>query len=133
MAEKQTNGNGPHWDAWSEVNDTSARPLHGTHYRTPVLLAGEADALVWISAFGAAAPPPGPPTIVLAPRLTAEATAPAVHLPVGTPGLDHAGQVFRTDLVVAFHLAAMRATATLSAGMALAMIEAALAAAGGAR
>ncbi len=94
---------------------------------------GETDALVWISAFGAAAPPTDPPAIVLAPRLAADAPAPAVHLPIGTPGLDHAGQVFRTDLVVSFQLAAMRAATALSAGAALAMIEAALDAAGSAR
>lgn len=94
---------------------------------------GEADALVWISAFGAAPPPINPkvPTIVLAPRLAPQpdqpsAHIPAVHIPVGTPGIDHAGQVFRTDVVVALRLAALRDPAAPSVGSVLAEIEAQL-------
>ena len=33
---------------------------------------------------------------------------PEVHIPVGTPGIDHAGEIFRTDGVVALPLAALR-------------------------
>ena len=114
----------------------SGGPEHDLHRFSGrrMIAAGEADALVWISAFAAAVPPAADlPAIVLTPRLAADAVTPAVHLPIGTPGLDHAGQVFRTDLVVAFQLAAVRATTAPSAGAALAMIEAALGAAGGAR
>jgi formylmethanofuran dehydrogenase subunit B len=96
---------------------------------------GEADAQVWVSAFAAAEPPRAVadlPSIVLAPRL-ADGQAPAVYLPVGTPGLDHAGQVFRTDIVVAVRLDAMRAAAVPSAGSVLDQIHSALGETGGGR
>jgi formylmethanofuran dehydrogenase subunit B len=70
---------------------------------------GEADALVWISAFRPLSPPPHPlslPVIALtAPPVPVEAT---VAIPVGTPGLDHPGDVFRSDGLVAIRLAALR-------------------------
>lgn len=71
---------------------------------------GEADALIWVSAFGGPAPPPPAdiPTVLLAPPpLPPAASAVAACIPVGTPGLDHAGQVFRTDGIVALRLAAV--------------------------
>jgi formylmethanofuran dehydrogenase subunit B len=87
---------------------------------------GEADALVWISAFGEASPPirADVPTIVLAPRFAPEARAAAVCIPVGVPGLDHAGQVFRTDGVVALRLAAQRTTSLPDVSSIVAAIEA---------
>lgn len=88
--------------------------------------AGEADALVWITAFGEAAPPlrADIPTIVLAPRFAPEARGAAACIPVGIPGLDHAGQVFRTDGVVALRLAALRTTFLPDVGAVVAAIEA---------
>ena len=67
---------------------------------------GEADALVWISAFRPLPAPrrDGLPTIAL----TATADATDVVIPVGTPGIDHEGQVFRSDGLVAIGLAALR-------------------------
>jgi formylmethanofuran dehydrogenase subunit B len=87
---------------------------------------GEADALVWISAFGEASPPmrADVPTIVLAPRIAPEARAAAVCIPIGIPGLDHAGQVFRTDGVVALRLAAQRTTSLPDVSSIVAAIEA---------
>jgi len=88
--------------------------------------AGEADALVWITAFGEAAPPQRAdiPTIVLAPRFAPEARAAAACIPIGIPGLDHAGQVFRTDGVVALRLAAQRTTSLPDVSAVIAAIEA---------
>jgi formylmethanofuran dehydrogenase subunit B len=72
---------------------------------------GEADALVWVSTLGGGPPPvlpPELPLILLAPPATEMPSAPAVFLPVGRPGIDHAGQVFRADGVVALPLSALR-------------------------
>lgn len=73
---------------------------------------GEADALVWISAFDKNPPPEreGVPTIVLAPPATPLSRHVAVYMPVGVPGVDHSGEVFRADGVVALRLQAVRAT-----------------------
>lgn len=85
---------------------------------------GETDALVWIDAFGGSAPPDEgeAPTIVLAPRVP-DAARPAVFLPVGMPGLDHAGTVFRTDNVVALRLPALRDARAPDAATTLGEIE----------
>lgn len=108
----------------------SGTPDHDIHRFSGrrMIAEGEADALVWISAFGPAAPVMNPevPTIVLAPRPAPQAAVPAVHIPVGTPGIDHAGQVFRADVVVALRLAALREAAAPTVGAALAMLEAQL-------
>jgi formylmethanofuran dehydrogenase subunit B len=89
---------------------------------------GEVDALVWISTLGGPPPPrlpPELPLILLAPPGTA-ASAAAVFLPVGRPGIDHAGQIFRGDGVVALPLAMLRPTALPSAAATLADILASL-------
>jgi formylmethanofuran dehydrogenase subunit B len=71
----------------------------------------DADALVWISAFRDALPPPAGeiPTVLLAPPYTRPSHPPTVFIPVGTPGIDHAGQVYRSDGVVSVRLSALRA------------------------
>lgn len=73
-----------------------------------LLGSGEADALLWIDALGRSAPPAGVPTIALARPGTGFATPPAVLIPVGTPGLDHAGHVLRGDAIVALRLDRLR-------------------------
>jgi formylmethanofuran dehydrogenase subunit B len=40
---------------------------------------------------------------MLAPPETIVAPEPALFIPVGTPGIDHPGDVFRADSVVALH------------------------------
>lgn len=69
----------------------------------------QADLLVWLSSFRREPPPPfdGPVIALTAPG-TAFAAPPAVCIPVGVPGLDHAGDVFRSDGVVALRLARRR-------------------------
>jgi formylmethanofuran dehydrogenase subunit B len=54
---------------------------------------GEADCLLWISAYRAGAPPwrTGPPTIALTARDANFDRPPRVHIAVGCPGVDHAG------------------------------------------
>jgi formylmethanofuran dehydrogenase subunit B len=54
------------------------------------------------------------------------APEPAVFIPVGTPGLDHAGHLFRTDRVVALPLAGLRTSRLPSVAQAIEAIEGAL-------
>jgi len=51
---------------------------------------------------------------------------PAVFIPVGIPGLDHAAHMFRTDRVVALPLQRLRPSTLPSVADALAAIDAAL-------
>jgi formylmethanofuran dehydrogenase subunit B len=91
---------------------------------------GEADALVWISALNGTLPPPLPPELPLillaAPGAPPSTQEPAVYLPVGRPGIDHAGQIFRGDGVVALPLAELRSSALPSVGATLSALGAAL-------
>ncbi|HEY8553096.1 MAG TPA: formylmethanofuran dehydrogenase [Burkholderiales bacterium] len=75
-----------------------------------LLARGAADALVWISAFEPLPPPAADiPTVALVRPGTQFAAPPAVGFPVATPGVDHAGHVFRCDNVVALPLRRLRA------------------------
>lgn len=104
------------------------------HHSTERLLAtGEADALLWVSSFDERRGPPASavPTVVLGrPGMRFE-REPEVFIPVGVPGLDHAGHFFRTDKVVALPLRKLRESALPSVAEAAAAIEAALAGKGG--
>ena len=79
-------------------------------YDTARLLAADAvDSLTWISTFN---PRPAPPTslpqiTIGMPEMAAAATR-GVFLPAGTPGLDHAGQLIRTDGVIALPVPQLR-------------------------
>lgn len=72
-----------------------------------------ADCLLWVSSFSSEKLPPetGLPTISLCrPEAAGQGRTPEVFLPVGTPGVDHAGQMFRTDGVVSLPLQQLRST-----------------------
>ncbi len=75
-----------------------------------VFAEGGADALLWIDAFGTLGAPPagtsGARSVILG--AAAPDTDCEVFIPVGTPGLDHAAQLLRTDAVVSLPLAAQR-------------------------
>jgi formylmethanofuran dehydrogenase subunit B len=101
--------------------------LYGT---ARLLREREVDAMVWISTFRPLAPPvTDVPTIVLATSPVRFERQPKVHIPVGTPGIDHAGEIFRTDGVVALPLASLRIGGSPSAAAVLGRIDRALAAA----
>jgi formylmethanofuran dehydrogenase subunit B len=91
---------------------------------------GEADALLWIASIdpGRVPPPAAAPTVLLGAAAMRPACEPEVFIPVGTPGLDHAGHLFRADKVVALHLQAQRARGLPSVAEVVGRIEAALAA-----
>nr|WP_295834852.1 formylmethanofuran dehydrogenase [uncultured Azospirillum sp.] len=65
----------------------------------------DADVTVWISAFRPEMPKfsTNGTVIMLAPPEMDMTPEPALFIPVGTPGIDHPGDVFRADSVVALH------------------------------
>ncbi len=86
---------------------------------------GEADALVWVQAFNANAVPPmtNLPTIVVGRSGMTFAKEPDVFIPVGTPGIDHAGHAYRMDNVVAIRLKKLRDSGLPSTAEVLNAIE----------
>lgn len=106
------------------------QPIHDPyHYSTARLLQGDgADLLLWISSFSEARTPPptSVPTVVLGRAGMAFEREPAVFIPVGTPGIDHAGHLFRADRVVALPLGRLRESSLPSVADAIAAIEAVL-------
>jgi formylmethanofuran dehydrogenase subunit B len=89
---------------------------------------GEADALVWVQAFNTRAVPPATdlPTIVVGRSGMTFAKEPDVFIPVGTPGIDHAGHAYRMDNVVAIRLKKLRDSGLPSTSDVLNAIEQAL-------
>lgn len=80
-------------------------------YDSKTMLAnGDADALLWVQAFNANALPPesNVPTVVIGRAGMTFSKQPDVYIPVGTPGIDHAGHAYRTDNVVAIRLKKLR-------------------------
>ena len=94
------------------VNFNKGYPDYDAHrYSTRnVLKNKEVDALLWISSFSSNinSPRASIPTIVLGTPDTKLNFRPDVFIPVSTPGVDHTGQLFRTDSVVALPLKQVR-------------------------
>jgi formylmethanofuran dehydrogenase subunit B len=93
-----------------------------------MLREGEGDLLVWIASISPDLSPPATqvPTIVLGTPGLVLAKAPAVFIPVATPGVDHAGRLVRVDNVVSLPLKDLGRAALPPAADVLAAIEAAL-------
>ena len=93
-----------------------------------LLRRGDADVLLWVSSLSEVRlpPPTTVPTIVLGRSGMAFERAPEVFIPVGTPGLDHAGHLFRADRVVAVPLRGLRVSSLPSVAQAIDAIDAAL-------
>lgn len=81
-------------------------------YRTQTLLEDAAvDALVWLSTLNAARKAPADdelPCVILADSNRVFTREPDVFIPVGTPGMDHAGTLIRTDSVVSLPVRQLR-------------------------
>lgn len=94
-----------------------------------LLAAGTVDALLWIATLRALPVPEGaPPTVALV--RPGDPPPPAeVVIPVGVPGLDHAGSLYRTDGVVAVPVRPLRELGLPSAAAVLRRIGKALGAA----
>ncbi|NBV74906.1 MAG: formylmethanofuran dehydrogenase subunit B [Methylococcaceae bacterium] len=98
-------------------------------YDTQTLLNnGEADALLWLQSFNQNSRPPHTqvPSIVLGRAGMQFDQAPAVYIPIGTPGIDHAGHAYRLDNVVAIRLKKLRDAGLPSSADVLSAIEHAL-------
>jgi formylmethanofuran dehydrogenase subunit B len=89
---------------------------------------GEADAVVWVHAFNATATPPQTelPTVVIGRSGMQFEREPDVFIPVGTPGIDHAGHTYRMDSVVALRLKKLRDAGLPSTAEVLIAIEQAI-------
>ncbi|MDX2309245.1 MAG: formylmethanofuran dehydrogenase [Hyphomicrobium sp.] len=93
-----------------------------------MLEAGEGDCLVWLSTFtpDLAPPPSKVPLILIGTPGTPSPATPAVFIPVGTPGADHAGRIVRCDNVVSLPLRDLGRSKLPRAADILSAIEAAL-------
>ena len=73
-----------------------------------LIAAGEVDAVLWLSSFSDRPPPATDlPRIAIGSAGTVQPAANTICLPTGTPGVDHAGQLIRTDGVVALPVQAL--------------------------
>ncbi len=90
---------------------------------------GEVDGLLWIQSFNAAAVPPTGgriPTVVIGRSGMIFDNEPEVYIPVGTPGIDHAGHTYRMDNVVAIRLKKLRDSGLPTTAEVLTAIEQAM-------
>jgi formylmethanofuran dehydrogenase subunit B len=88
----------------------------------------EGDLLLWLSSFSPdiKEPETDVPTIFLGGPGIKPSRTPKVYIPVGTPGVDHAGTMVRVDNVVSLPLKKLRQSTLPSASDVLEKIEAAL-------
>lgn len=128
-------------DGDSSVNNTSTwlsgyptrsryvdgKPEYDTYHFSADKLAGSSDALLWVSTFN---PYPQPateaPTIVIGHPATKFERQPDVFIPVGIPGVDHAGQMFRMDSSITLPLKKLRDSQLPKLSEVINKIEAAL-------
>jgi formylmethanofuran dehydrogenase subunit B len=98
------------------------------HYSADRLLAkGEADLLVWVSSLNANSPPDASvPTVVVGRSGMTFMKEPEVFIPVGVPGIDFSGHMYRCDNVVALPLYQVRQSPLPRAEAVLKAIETAL-------
>lgn len=112
------------------VSFASGKPDYDAlRYAIPRMLANEeGDLLVWLASFTPDLAPPATkiPTVVLGTPGIKLASTPAVFIPIGTPGADHAGRIIRVDNVVALPLRDLGRSSLPKAADILAAIELAL-------
>jgi len=96
----------------------NGNPEYDTHhYSTEKQLMG-CDALLWISTFNPYPPPDcKQPTIVIGHPDTQFERMPEVFIPVGIPGVDHAGQMFRMDSSITLPLKKLRDSSLSSSSL----------------
>ena len=93
-----------------------------------VVSEGEADCLLWISAYRGVAPPwrTAPPTIALTARDANFEKPPRVHIAVGCPGIDHAGVEYLSSTGTLAPVEAKKPSGAISVSEVIARIIAAL-------
>ena len=89
---------------------------------------GEVDLLIWVSSFNTSGTPPktSATTVVLGRSGMTFEQEPEVFIPVGVPGIDHAGRTFRCDSVVSVPLKKLRDSGLPSTFDVLTAVEQAL-------
>jgi formylmethanofuran dehydrogenase subunit B len=113
----------------TRVSFARGYPEHDPYHFSTARLVGEgqADALVWVANLSATLPPATDlPTVVIGRSGMRLEREPDVFIPVGVPGIDHAGHMYRCDNVVAMPLYQLRDSGLPTAAGVLASIEAAL-------
>ena len=112
------------------VSFANGKPEYDTYrYSIARMLAeNEGDLLLWVASFTTDLGPPATrvPTIVLGTPGIRMSTPPAVYIPVGTPGIDHAGAMVRCDNVVSLPLRNLQRSKLPRTADVLAAIEKAL-------
>lgn len=98
-------------------------PYHNSMAR--LLANGEADVLVWVATINARQTPPvvAIPTIMIGRSGMVFEQEPSVYIPVGAPGIDHAGHMYRCDNVVSMPLRKLRDSGLPSGAEVLKKIE----------
>lgn len=93
-----------------------------------MLANGEVDTLIWVSSFNVKRTPPktDTPTVVVGRSGMTFEQEPDVFIPVGVPGIDHAGRTFRGDSSVAVPLLKLRDSGLPSTFDVLTAIESAM-------
>lgn len=110
-------------DGDSSVNNTSTwlsgyptrsryangKPEYDTYHFSTKKQLNLCDALLWVSTFNPQTPPnTAAPTIVIGHPNTQLEHKPDVYIPVGIPGIDHAGAMFRVDSSITLPLKKLR-------------------------
>lgn len=91
---------------------THNKPEYDTYHFSSKQQLQNCDALLWLSTFNPHLPPDSNvPTIVIGHPNMKFDRVPEVFIPVGIPGVDHAGTMFRMDNVVALPLKKLRESA----------------------
>ncbi|MBN2445528.1 MAG: hypothetical protein JXO22_02300, partial [Phycisphaerae bacterium] len=112
------------------VSFANGKPVYDSYrYSLNRMLAdGEGDLLVWVATIGTdiGLPQTRLPTVVLGTPGVRLAQPPTVFIPVGTPGIDHTGQMVRCDNVVSLPLKNLHRSSLPRAADVLAAIQAAL-------
>jgi len=128
-------------DGDSSVNNTSTwlsgyptrnryvdgKPEYDTYHLSTDKLASSSDALLWVSTFNPHSPPATTaPTIVIGHPATKFERQPEVFIPVGVPGIDHIGLMFRLDSSITLPLKKLRDSQLPKLSDVIHQIEAAL-------
>lgn len=105
----------------------NGKPEYDTYHFSTQKQLNHCDALLWISTFSPLAPPKADiPTIIIGHPHMQFAHAPAVFIPVGIPGIDHAGTMFREDSSITLPLTKLRDNQLPSLSDVINQIEASL-------
>ena len=128
-------------DGDSSVNNTSTwlsgyptrnryvdgKPEYDTYHFSTARQLTHSDALLWVSTFNPYVPPEtAAPTIVIGHPATQFERQPDVFIPVGIPGIDHTGLMFRMDSSITLPLKKLRESHLPKLSDVINQIEAAL-------